>query len=80
VQIISQLVSPSHLPKKKMTGKCLIHVSYSYTSSAVADSGQWMGCISSHVHTNDCSCRYFDCMTMDKVKNRWTNISKMRAR
>ncbi len=40
-------------------------ISSSYESAAVADSGQWVGCVSSHVYTN----RLFmwDCMTMDEA-------------
>jgi hypothetical protein len=51
-------------------------MSISNKSVAVADGGQWMGCVSSHVLTNrplvlwdtlEVFCRHLDLMTMDEA-------------
>jgi hypothetical protein len=50
----------------------------------VADGGQWMGCVSSNVHTDqllvwdtlEVFFAIFDFMMMDEVKTRWTNSFK----
>ncbi len=59
----------------------LIPVCDSTLSSAVADGGQWAGCVSSHAHTNrllvwETLENFFATVSMDEAKTKWMSIFK----